>query len=322
MKRIIKIIEKFYSYRPATIFIILIGLVTIFSVFSPNHTFLNLKVITSILRITPILGIVSIGVTILMICGEFDLSVGSILAFCSMIMAILFSNGMNVFLAAFIALIIGAFVGMLNGIITVKFGIPSFITTLGMMMILRGVVLLLSEGMPISFHPEQKHHIFSSIFVGNILGIPMQFIWFLRVAFLFWIVLEHHKFGNWVYATGGNKEAARAMGIPTNKTKIICFIIVGILCAFSGIIETTRIYSSYPLQAEGMNLLAISATVIGGTALSGGVGTIIGTVCGAILIQVIDTGLLLLRAPAFWFRTFIGMLIILVVIINKYLRRR
>jgi len=272
-----------------------------------------------LLRAVPSLGLVSIAVCLLMIAGEFDLSVGSTFAFAPLIMVLLLEKGANVWIAFSACLFTGAIIGFLNGFITIKARIPSFITTLGTMMIWRGGVLVLSGGHPRTFFSDLT---FTAIFSGKFVGIPTQFIWLVGFTLLFWFLLENHEFGNWVFACGGNEDAAKAIGIPTKKVKLICFILVGIMAAFAGIIETSRISTVFPIQGRGLELQAIAATVIGGTALTGGEGTVLGTFLGVGIVYIINNLLLLLRAPAYYFQLFVGILIIVAVVFNTIIKKR
>lgn len=316
-------IKKFYSFRFAPVLTVSIAITLLFFAITPGHTMLSSGIVQMILRIAPELGLIAVGITVLMICQEFDLSVGSVLAFSSMVMVWSYTElNLNLALCMIITLAAGCLIGLLNGLITVKFRIPSFITTLGMMMFWRGIVLAISGGRPMAFHPEETSPVFKSMLIGEIGGIPMQFIWFLVIVVVLALLLEHHRFGNRVRATGGNKEATRAMGVNTDRIKIICFMIVGLLVAFAGVIQATRIVGSNPLQGRGLELEAIAATVIGGTLLFGGVGTILGTFIGIMLLMILNAGLILMRAPASWFQAFVGLLIVIAVIFNIILERR
>jgi len=257
-----------------------------------------------------------------MVSGEFDLSVGSILVFCSFMFIRLFEIGMNLFLAGSITLGLGALLGFLNGFITTKARIPSFITTLGTMMLWRGVTLLLSLGQTRPFDTEVSP-LLGSILTGKIGGvIPAQAIWFGAFGLVLGLVLHLHKFGNWVYATGDNKEAARAMGINTDRVKTICFMIVGILCAFVAVMQIVRVSTFSSRAGDGWELKAIAASVVGGTSLMGGIGSMVGVFLGALTITVIENGLVLLRIPYFWTYIIFGLVIISSVLSSLYLERR
>jgi simple sugar transport system permease protein len=292
-------------------------------VITPEHRILDPSIIGVIFRVAPEMGIVAVGLTILMIAQEFDLSVGSTLAFCSMIFAwSTVEFGFNPVLSMLFALAAGCIIGFLNAIVTTRFGILSLITTLGTMMWWRGMVLVLTGGHPEVFYVEQDYPAFYAALMGNFASIPVQMIWFVSITAVLWIVLEKHKFGNHVFATGGNKEAARAMGINTNRTKTICFVIVGVMCGLAGVMQTARIQGSNAIMGTGMELVVIAAAVIGGTSLSGGTGTIWGTLFGIMLLQFINAGLLIMRVPAFWYQALVGLVIVVGSILNTAIEKR
>ncbi len=286
--------------------------------FSIAPLFLSKENVGVILEIIPELGIVALGITMLMIAGEFDLSVGSVFAFCPIMMALFMTWGMHPVLAVVAALFVGIALGALNGLVTLVFGIPSFITTLGSMLIWRGGVLLITGGWPPPFPTQMS----TTILVGKIGILRASLFWFVVVTFLLWFILERTDFGNWMFATGGNQVAARAMGIDVRKVKLANFMLCAFLAGFAGIIQSFRLQTTLPSMGNGLEMEAIAATVIGGTSLGGGVGTLIGTVVGSFLIRIIDNGLIMARAPSYWFRVFIGIATILAVILNTFVRER
>jgi simple sugar transport system permease protein len=279
-----------------------------------NPLFVSRANVFTMLKTMPEIGIIALGMTMLIICGEFDLSVGSNFAFASFVMAYLNTRiGVPLWLAFVACILIGVGIGWLNGFITTKIGISSFITTLATMMIWRGAVLLASAGFP---EPMNRDQPFVKLFTGTVAGIPAQFIWFIALAIIIWIVLENHRFGNWTYVTGGNKPASVAMGIPVNVVKTINFMLVGGLAALAGAIQVFRMGSGYSAAGTGLELQVIASVVIGGTLLTGGSGTIVGTVMGVIIIFAVENILILSRAPAFWFRLFLGVILLLAVIVH------
>jgi simple sugar transport system permease protein len=295
----------------------------LFSLLSPEHRFISSKNLSSLSKLMPDLGIVALGIGLLMICGEFDLSVGSIISYTAFVYVLLVKIGINLFVTPFLTLSVGVLLGLINGLITVKGKIPSFITTLGTMMLWRGILLGQSGGYPQplrQYLPEGSSQ-FINLFIGTIGPIPIQIIWFALFGLILSMLLHLHKFGNWVFATGNNKDAARAMGINTDTTKIISFAIVGFLCAFTAIIQTTRIEESYPLQGQFYELKAIAASVVGGTSLFGGVGSMPGIILGALIIQILENGLIIMQIPAIGIQAFVGIITILFVVFNQYLER-
>lgn len=282
--------------------------------------FLSRENITVILETAPELGIVAAGVTVLMICGEFDLSVGSVFALAPIFTASVMNWGVPASVSFIAILIFCGLIGALNGFVTLRFGIPSFITTLGAMMIWRGIVLLVTGGWPPEYPPAADA--LKMVLVGKVGMVYASLIWYAGITLLLWVLLERTKFGNWTFATGGNLNAARVMGINTGRVKMTAFIVTSVLAGFAGVVQGFRLGALVPSAGTGMELDTIAAAVIGGTVLSGGIGTVFGTVIGTFLIRVIDNGLIMARAPGYWFRVFIGMLTIIAVIINISIAKR
>jgi simple sugar transport system permease protein len=319
---IARMLGKAISARETIILLTAIGLVVIFYFTSFKHRFLSAGVQDTIFIVAPELGVIVIGVTLLMIAGEFDLSVGSVSALCALIIVELYGLGVNPFVALIIVVGVGIATGMINGLATVKFGIPSFIVTMGMMMAWRGIIYVATAGSTIRFNVNQTHPAFYYLLAGKVGGIPVQLFWFVIITAAFALVLNYHEFGNRVYATGGNKEAAKAMGIKTDQIKIYCFVLLGILCAVAGVMRATRIRGFYAQQGSGMELMAIAAAVVGGTSLFGGAGTIIGAFLGVLVIVFLEHGLIVSRVPGFWFRAVLGILIVVVAVVNKLMEKR
>lgn len=299
-----------------------VGFLTIFILFSllAPKNFLSLSNFGSLLTMASILGIMAIGVSFLMISGEFDLSVGSTFALVPLVLALLVNSGVNPILAFFVCLVVALIVGFANGIITVKTEIPSFITTLGMMMLIRGVVLAITGGFPIPYDGELglitalNARIFGTNFrVSN--------LWFIILALIFTIILTRTSYGNWTFATGGNKEVARELGVNAAKVKVINFMLTALLAGFAGCVNLGRFLIVQASQGRGMELEAIAAAVIGGNLLMGGYGTIMGTLIGATLIGMVRSGLILAGAPSYWYQAFVGAILIVAVIINLRIKR-
>jgi ribose/xylose/arabinose/galactoside ABC-type transport system permease subunit len=274
-------------------------------------------------------GIMALGVGILMIAGEFDLSVGAQYSLLSIVCAEISnrfggdiaaspSSSWAPFLGMFVALAFGILIGMLHAFITLRFNIPSFITTLGGMLFWKGMTLLVHGSAALRFKPSQP---FATLFDGEVGIVHASMIWFLIFAVLFYFLLHHHRLGNHFYAVGGNRNAAVAIGINPARTKTIAFALAGFMAAFSGIVAASRVGSIQPGGGLGMELETIAACVIGGFALTGGRGSILGVVLGTALVFTIQDVLLLLRAPAFYFDMFVGALIVLAVVMNTAVRR-
>lgn len=297
----------------------LIAVALFFTIQTAN--FWSPQTMTAISTIASTVGIVAIGVTVLMISGEFDLSVGQNFAFTPIIWAILFvTNDMNEWVALFIALGIAASVGVVNGLVATTFGIPSFITTLGMFFVLQGLNnLLISGHQLIMFDPSA-----AMTLLGARIGTTpfyMPLLWMFVFAVVFWIVMSRTPYGNWTLATGGKVGPAKAMGVPTQRVKRINFVICSTLAGLAGCMQFAYLRGVTQAQGENYELLAITAAVLGGTSLFGGAGTVWGSVLGAFLLASIQLGLVLIGVPGSFYVTFIGVMLVIVVIANVRLGR-
>lgn len=323
VKLIQNILTRLLSYRVLSTLIVFNALLFIFGIFTPRRSFIGPNNLRMLAKLTPDLGIVALGVGTLMICGEFDLSVGSIIPMSSFIFVKLLEWGAPLIVILFATLLTGALLGFLNGLLVVRTGIPSFIATLGTMMFWRGVLYISSRMMPIGTRAYLEPGTWlENTLIGSLGGIfPVQIIWFLFFAFILGLVLHSHRFGNWIFTTGDNKTAARAMGINTDMVKIICFVIVGVLCSFMSMMQTLRIESFAATQGIGFELKAIASSVVGGTSLMGGIGSILGIFLGTLTIQILENGMILMGAPVFGINVFIGAGIVLFAILNQYMER-
>ena len=286
--------------------------------FIANDKFLSPRNIRIVMGITPEYIIVAIGIAILMISGEFDLSVGSVFALVPMTMVQLVHQGIPPWFAIALGLSIGIAVGFVNGFITLRFGIPSFIATLGMLYIARSLTTVATGGFP----PPFPHSLPNELFVFQFEVFRASLFWMLGVAAIAGIMLHRSNLGNWIYATGGDTGAASSMGIKTNNVKMFCFILCGFLAGFAGMIQTFRLEAPLPSQGYLLELESIAAAVIGGVSLFGGIGTVFGAVIGAILIRFLESGIIMARIDAEWFRAGLGSLIIISVVFNTWVVRR
>lgn len=267
---------------------------------------------------------ISVGMTLIVLTAGIDLSVGSVLALCGAITAGLLKNGIQVpsadlFIGFTIlggilcGIMLGVFLGAFNGWVITKFKVPPFVATLAMLTIARGLTLLYTEGFPISGLGAD----FSYIGTGWLLGIPVP-VWISAVIVgVAVIVTNKTRLGRYIYAIGGNESASRLSGINISRVKIIVYSIGGALAAVGGLIVTSRLDSAQPNAGISYELDSIAAVVIGGTSLSGGKGSIMGTVLGAIIIGVLNNGLVLLNVSPFWQQVVKGGVILLAVIIDK-----
>ena len=286
-----------------------------------NFRYLNPANIAVLLKSMSALGIMAIGVGILMISGEFDLSVGTLYTFCAIVTATMVKEyALSPYLAMIIGIIVGIIAGLIHGNIVNRFTIPSFIVTLGAMLLWKGGTLLYHGAKSLRYKYESETY--KTVLTGDIGVIDASFLWFIGVGIVFYFIVHHHKIGNHFFAVGGNPEAAIAIGINPKRVKLIAFSIAGGCAALSGVVAMSRVGSVQPGGGLGLELEAIAACVIGGCALMGGRGSILGIMLGTALIYTIQDLLLLLRAPGFNFEMFVGGLIVLAVIINVTIRKR
>lgn len=289
-----------------------------------TDTFLTADNGLNVLRQIAVNICIATGMTLIVLTAGIDLSVGSVLALCGAIAAGLLKNGIKVpsadlFIGFTIpgvvlaGILIGAALGFFNGIVITKFKVPPFVATLAMLTIARGFTLLYTKGQPIS---NLGTH-FAVIGTGWWLGIPVP-VWIAAMVVLIAIfITQKTKLGRYIYAIGGNETAAKFSGINITKVKITVYAMAGALAAIGGIIVTSRLDSAQPSAGNSYELDAIAAVVIGGTSLSGGKGTVWGTVMGAIIIGVLNNGLVLLDVSPFWQQVVKGGVILLAVIIDK-----
>lgn len=272
------------------LYLAFVVLVVVFSVASP--VFLSLGNLENVGRQTALVTIVAVGMTFVIVSGEFDLSVGSVMALSGVMAAMAMQSVAGHWLVgAVAALATGATFGLVNGIITTRFRIPSFLVTLGTLSIARGLALLITGTRPVIITDETYWAIFGE---GHFLGIPMPIVWTLVVVVGGMVLLHLSTFGRKVYATGGNATAARYSGINTARVKIIGLALAGAMAGLAALVFSARSHAARPDVGAGLELDVITAVVLGGAALSGGRGLIIGAVVGSLMIGILNNGLVLL----------------------------
>jgi ribose transport system permease protein len=277
--------------------------------------FLTVSNSFDVMRQVSINAVISFGMTLSILLGGIDLSVGSILAVSSLVAAMIMKGGHGAGLAAGFALLAGAAMGSLNGVVIGKGKVAPFIATLGMMTLLRGVALVLSNGSPISGFSSNSFSMLGGGYVARL--IPLPVVLMLAMFAIFWFALTRTVFGRHVYATGGNAEAARLSGVNTDRVQLLVYTISGAMAALAGMILTSRLDSAQPTAGEGYELDAITAVVLGGTSLAGGRGRIFGTLVGALLIGVLNNGLNLMGVSAFYPQVVKGSVILLAVLLDR-----
>jgi ribose transport system permease protein len=280
---------------------------------SPN--FLTVSNLFDVTRQVSINALISFGMTLSILLGGIDLSVGSVLAVSSVLAAMMMKGGHDAAFAIAIGIVAGAIMGSVNGLVIAKGKVAPFIATLGMMTLLRGVALVLSNGSPISGFSSDLFSTLGGGYVARLIPVPVAGM--LAMFALFWFVLTRTVFGRHVYATGGNEEAAKLSGVNTDRVQILVYTISGAMAAIAGMILTSRLDSAQPTAGAGYELDAITAVVLGGTSLSGGRGWILGTLVGALLIGVLNNGLNLLGVSAFYQQVVKGSVILLAVVLDR-----
>lgn len=324
-------LEKFIRTNGAQLGIlgVFFGLWIVFIVSAPN-TFLSSRIYFAFMSTIPFFAIMAIPLTMVVIAGEMDLSFPSIMAMGMVAFSFVYnatetstaSVSMRVILAFVVALLAGAIIGWLNGLIIVKFGIPSLVATIGTQFFWRGAVLVLTQGANYTLSFIKETFLYPAL-VGKIGGyFPMQMVWLIVIAILGWVLLNRHKFGAHIYLIGDNAQSAQLMGVNTGRTRIQAFILVGLLSAFAGVVASFHVAYFWPSLGEGLLLRTLASVFLGGTSVFGGVGTILGTFLGAFIIGAIEAATVAIGLTGFWTQLIYGLIIVLSVIMHTYLRKR
>lgn len=304
-------------------FVLMIVEIVVFAALS--GTFLSTGNISNLLAFTPELGIIAVGMTMLMTSGEFDLSVGSVFGFAPIIMWTLYNvNAVPLEIGFLVAILLSVLIGLANGWFVTILKIPSFLVTLGMLLVVRGTSLYITDGFPQGRWEADSP--LMDILVGQFhigdLRVFASLIWFILIAAVLGYVLTQTKIGNWILAAGGNASAAKARGVRVTRTKIGLFVLTAVLAALAGIISSIRVESANPNAGTGYELEVIAMVVIGGTALTGGRGTIIGTVLGVLILRLMRNGIVMVGVPGLAYNIFIGAIILGMMSLHSWLERR
>ncbi|KKB36961.1 ribose ABC transporter permease RbsC [Bacillus thermotolerans] len=291
----------------------LIILVLIVSILNPS--FLAPLNILNLLRQVAINALIAYGMTFVILTGGIDLSVGSILALSSALMAGMMVSGIDPILAILIGCLLGALMGAVNGLLITKGKMAPFIATLATMTIYRGLTLTYTDGNPITGLGDD--YMFQLFGRGYFLGIPVPAVTMIIAFVVLWVILHKTTFGRYTYAIGGNEKAAWISGIKVTKVKIMVYSLAGLLSALAGAILTSRLNSAQPTAGESYELDAIAAVVLGGTSLAGGRGLIIGTLIGALIIGILNNGLNLLGVSSFFQMVVKGIVIVIAVLLDR-----
>jgi simple sugar transport system permease protein len=308
---------------PEVLPIVLLLVVTVLF-WSLNPAFLSTENITGMLAFLPEVGLVALGMTLLLTAGQFDLSAGAVFGFTPLLAFILVNdNGVAFPVAVLLSLAAAGAIGVVNGLLVTRFGISSFLVTLSGQLIISGGALYLSSGFP---QPTlQADSWLTPLLVGktSVGGVTLYvgLLWFLGLAGVLWYLLAQTRYGNWIKATGGNRDAARARGINTDRVTVSLFVLVSVLAGLAGVISAVRIGSAYPTAGTGYELEAIAIAVVGGTSLFGGIGTVLGTVVAAVLLRAIRNGVILIGVPGLAYLMFVGIVILLAMLLQTTLLR-
>ena len=321
MSSISKVISSYRSYD-RRIFLQRFGLLFSFALLFLglsllSDRFLQVSNQVNVLRQASINGIVSAGMTLVILTGGIDLSVGSVLALAAVIAADFMKQGISVPVAVSVALAVGAGLGMINGLIITRGRIPPFIATLGMLTVARGLTLMYTQGQPVTKLPQ----LFRFIGAGMVGPIPMPIIVAGLTFLVGYLLLSRTRIGQYIYTLGDNPTAAHMAGVPTQRMIVLVYAISGLCAALAGLVLIARLDSAQPVIGQGYELNAIAAVVVGGTSFSGGEGSLVGTLLGVLFIETLNNGLNLLNVSSLWEQVVKGAVIALALLLYKFLER-
>lgn len=305
-------VKKITGFKEMGVIVPLVVLVVIFS--CTSDIFLTTNNLLNITRQISIKGLLGIAMTFVIITGGIDLSVGSVIAFSSILTASAIKDyQLPVLAAVIIGVVVGSLTGLVNGILIAYVNMPAFITTMGTMTILRGLGYIYTQGYPIYDLPQG----FRAIGQGNIGIIPISAIILVAVAILAYIILSKTVFGRHIYAVGGNIDAARMAGIRVKRVQLYVYVISGFISGIAAVVQGARVGSGLPTIGQGFEMDAIASVVIGGAAMAGGSGTVLGTLLGSLILGVLDNGLSLLNVDSYVMNVISGVVVILAVLIDQ-----
>jgi simple sugar transport system permease protein len=303
-----------YGLQAGTV-VMALALWTLFAVGAPE-TWLHFDIYSALMSTVPLTGIIALALTLVVIAREIDLSFGSIMAVGSW--AFIATGQPVLGLIAGLAAGLGA--GILNGLIVVRFGIPSLVATIGTWFFWAGIVLYGTGGKGAG--TEFASGFVSSLITGRIHGVPAEFFWMIGIAIVFWVLLNRHRFGAHIYLVGDNEQSARMMGVRTDRVRIAAFALVGLCSAFAGIASTLESNYFWPTVGSGAMLPTVAAVFLGGTSIFGGRGTIFGTVVGAFVIGAIEPGIVSLGWTGLLTQVIYGAVIVVALIMQSFVMRR
>ena len=303
-----------------------------FAIVAGGSGFLTLSGAATYLEVSAQLGILAIAVALLMIGGEFDLSIGSNIGAAGMIIALLAVQfGWNLWAAMAVAMLFSLGIGFLNGYMVLKTGLPSFIVTLGSLFIVRGMTIGVTRlltgrtqigGMDQASGYDSAHAIFASSIPIAGVGFAISIVWWLALAALTTWVLLRTSFGTWIFGVGGDVQAARNIGVPVDRVKITLFMLTAAAACLVAIIQAVAFTGADVLRGQNQEFLTIIAVVVGGTLLTGGYGSAIGSVFGALIFGMVRQGIVFAGVDADWYQVFLGIMLLIAVLFNRYIRKR
>ncbi|MGG4264692.1 ABC transporter permease [Peribacillus simplex] len=294
----------------------LLALVLLFIVITVlNPSFMEPNNILNLLRQTSINALIAFGMTFIILTGGIDLSVGSILALSSALMAGMMVSGLDPILAILVGVLLGTIMGVINGILVSKGKMAPFIVTLATMTIFRGLTLVYTDGKPITGIGDSE--LFQMLGRGYFLGLPVPAVVMIIAFFILWFLLHKTSFGRKTYAIGGNERASRISGIKVDRVKVAIYGLAGTMAAIAGAILTSRLNSAQPTAGQSYEMDAIAAVVLGGTSLSGGKGRLFGTLVGVLIIGTLNNGMNLLGVSSFYQQVVKGAVILIAVLLDR-----
>ena len=304
------------AMREATILLALVALIVAVAALNPK--FLEPFNIGTVLRQVAFFGLIAIGETLVIVTGGIDLAPGSIIALSGVVVALLMKKGMAITASVALTLLLCAAIGLWHGLFVTKLGVPPFIITLGTLSMARGAAAVITKGWPIIGLPKQ----FALLGQGEVLHVPVPTLFLVAVFVAAHIVMNHTALGRYIYAVGGNIEAARLSGINVDAVRNFCYIASALLAGLSGILIASRLEQGQPNVGVAYELQAIAAAVIGGTSLMGGEGSVLGTVIGASIMAVLYNALILLEVSPYWHDIAIGAVVVVAVTVDVLRARR
>jgi ribose transport system permease protein len=307
--------RRLVEVRELTLLLLVVLLIAGMSLTSPYFlTMANFRAVAVGMAPT---AIVAIGMTVLLVSGGFDLSVGSNLALCGTVAALLMAKGAGIPLAVAGAMALGALIGLANGVIVTRLGVNPLVATLGTMSMARGAALVMTEGFSIGGLPPAYGWVGSARW----LGVPLAFWIMLALVLVADLALRHSLFLRQVYYVGGNEKAARLSGIPVDRVRTVAFVLTGLLAAFAGVLLASRLMSGTPTAANAMELQVLAACVIGGASLRGGEGTVLGAFLGVVFVALVNDAMTMLRVSIYWQMIVTGAVLVAAVVLDRLARK-